>query len=156
MIFHITKFFSSIKILYYAIKHTHTHLYVQFYWIVTMDQDAVICSFHLLTHLILKKISFVYLLFILNVRKMKDRWSNISKLTLQKQKLNLLNLSSKNIFLTTMHITPHNNLIGEEFVPKSNHLGMQSTSDICFITFYTDIHASYTYIWGDLFSICQK
>lgn len=38
----------------------------------------------------------------------------------------------KKIPLPTMHPAPHSYFIGEEFVRKSNHLGIQSMSDIHF------------------------
>ena len=39
----------------------------------------------------------------------------------------------KKIPLPTMHTAPHSYFIGEEFVRKSNHLGIQSMSDIYFM-----------------------
>ena len=74
---------------------------------------------------------------------------DIYKLMFQKQKLKLFSLSPEKMFLPTIHTIPYNLFISEEFVPKSNHLGIQS--NINFITFYADINVSYKIYFGGIF-----
>lgn len=55
-----------------------------------------------------------------------------------------------------MHTTPQDHFIGEEFIPKSNHLGTQPRSDIYFSTFYVGTNVRYKiYFWNIYFILAR-
>lgn len=88
-------------------------------------------------------------IFIHFASKKSEEQNDIYKLMFQKQKLNLFSLSPEIMFLPTIHTIPYNLFISEEFVPKYNHLGIQS--NIYFITFYADINISYKIYFGGIY-----